>query len=136
MIELAKQQGAAMAILLPVSVPSHCSLMQPAAERLADLLNKINLADPKLTVINNVHALPYRTKNDIREGLIQQLCQPVRWVEIIQHLVKAGTTTVIECGPGKVLTGLNKRIDQTLSLLPTFNAVSIKNILQESERRG
>lgn len=109
---LAKEKGAKLVVQLPVSVPSHCALMKPAAERLSVVLNEVALVKPTLTVINNVDVKPYHTAADIRDGLVRQLYMPVRWVETIQHLVGMGISTIVECGPGKVLTGLNKRIDK------------------------
>lgn len=115
-IEIAKEKKAKMAVLIPVSVPSHCPLMAPAAERLAGLLNTISLRSPNIPVINNVDVVPYTDAASIRLGLTKQLSAPVRWVETIQLFAAKGITSVIECGPGKVLTGLNKRIDKTLTL--------------------
>ena len=111
---LAKQQGAKLAVLIPVSVPSHCYLMKPAAERLALLLAETTLKKPEIPVVNNVDVICYSSPEAIREGLVKQLYMPVRWVETIQYLVNAGVKQLLECGPGKVLTGLNKRIDKQL----------------------
>lgn len=111
---LAKQQGAKLAVLLPVSVPSHCYLMKPAAERLALLLAETTLKKPEIPVVNNVDVVCYSSPEAIRAGLVKQLYMPVRWVETIQYLVNAGVKQLLECGPGKVLTGLNKRIDKQL----------------------
>lgn len=130
-IGLAKEQGAKLAMLIPVSVPSHCQLMQPAAERLAELLTTINIKTPELPVINNVDVKPYLNAEAIREGLVKQLYMPVRWVEIIQYAVKAGITQLIECGPGKVLTGLNKRIDKNLQLMATGDAANLAALLSK-----
>lgn len=115
-IVLAKEQGAKIAMLIPVSVPSHCALMRPAAERLQALLATMTVRTPTIPVINNVNVVPYANADAIRQGLVQQLYMPVRWVETIQAFVKSGITQVIECGPGKILTGLNKRIDKELEL--------------------
>ncbi len=106
----AKQAGAKLAKLLPVSVPSHCALMRPAATHLTEYLQQVPIEKPKLPVVNNVDVKLYNTAEDIREGLTRQLFMPVRWVEIIQFLAHEGVQQVTECGPGKVLTGLNKRI--------------------------
>lgn len=122
-ILLAKEKGAKMAILLPVSVPSHCPLMAPAAERLAALLQTMTFTTPSIPVINNVDVAAY--KSDIREGLVKQLVSPVRWVDTIHAFQKAGITQILECGPGKVLTGLNKRIDKQLQLATTHDATSL-----------
>lgn len=126
----AKQQGAKMAIMLPVSVPSHCALMQPAANRLALLLETIPLQVPTIPVINNVDVLKYQTTAGIIDGLTRQLYQPVRWVETIQYFIKEGVNTIIECGPGKILTGLNKRIDKNLELITTADLASLERMSQ------
>lgn len=132
---LAKEAGAKLTLLLPVSVPSHCLLMKPAAERLASLLTTLPLKTPTLTVINNVDVQAYDTPASIRDGLVRQLSMPVRWVETIQAFVQAGVTHIVECGPGKILTGLNKRIDKNLQLLTTSDVASVEIFLKlESER--
>lgn len=115
-IKLAKVKGAKMAITIPVSVPSHCDLMLPAVKQLAPLLLETNFQLPTIPVINNVNVMPYNSIDMIRTGLAQQLFSPVRWVETIQFFVHEGVKQIIECGPGKILTGLNKRIDKHLQL--------------------
>jgi [acyl-carrier-protein] S-malonyltransferase len=110
----AKEKGARLAKLLPVSVPSHCVLMKPAAERLQALLSALPIEIPTLPVLSNVDVKVYKTPEDIRSGLERQLYNPVRWVETIQKFAKDGVKEVIECGPGKVLTGLIKRISPEL----------------------
>ncbi|RUO60357.1 ACP S-malonyltransferase [Pseudidiomarina insulisalsae] len=109
-----KEAGAKRVLPLPVSVPSHCALMQPAAEKLAVELGKITLRTPNLPVVNNVDVSVERDADDIRDALIRQLYSPVRWTETIQYLAQQGVTEVYEIGPGKVLTGLTKRIDKSL----------------------
>jgi [acyl-carrier-protein] S-malonyltransferase len=120
-IVIAKEKGAAMAVLIPVSVPSHCELMRPAAQQLAVLLETINFAVPQVPVLNNVDVTLYQSADDIRAGLTKQLYKPVRWVETIQAFVELGVTHVFECGPGKVLSGLNKRINKSLQLITAAN---------------
>jgi len=115
-VNLAKEQGAKMAVMIPVSVPSHCSLMLSAAENLKDLLTTVAFHEPSIPVISNVDVRPYTGAAAIREGLIRQLTMPVRWVETIQYFTQHGVTEILECGPSKVLTGLNKRIDKNLQL--------------------
>ncbi len=117
--ELAKAQGARKVVTLAVSVPSHCALMQPAAEKLADTLNSITFNNPKTPVINNVNASPCADPEQIKQHLIAQLSAPVRWVETIQYMAAAGITQIDECGPGKILSGLNRRIDKTLTYQQT-----------------
>lgn len=110
---LAKEAGARMAKLLPVSVPSHCELMQPAAKRLSELLATITIRPPELPVLNNVDVSFYQNAEAIRDGLTRQLFMPVRWVETIKAFEREGISQIVECGPGKVLSGLNKRIVTT-----------------------
>jgi [acyl-carrier-protein] S-malonyltransferase len=134
-VTLAKGQGAKLAVLIPVSVPSHCQLMKPAAQRLAALLDSITLQLPNIPVINNVDVKKYETIESIRDGLIRQLYMPVQWVATIQYFMHAGIAQIIECGPGKVLSGLIKRIDKSLQLSTTADAASVEAYLKlESER--
>ncbi|WP_026106203.1 ACP S-malonyltransferase [Vreelandella jeotgali] len=109
-ITACQQAGAKRAMALPVSVPSHCALMRPAAERLADAMNDIQLRSPRYTVIQNVDARAHDDTDTLRTRLIEQLYQPVRWSDCVLAMQEKGAGTFIECGPGKVLTGLNKRI--------------------------
>lgn len=113
--ELAKAKGAKRAVILPVSVPSHCLLMKPAAEKIAKDLEQIEIKQPLITVINNVDVKSESDPRAIRDALVRQLYQPVRWVEVIQSMTKNDITRIIECGPGKVLMGLNKRIDKSIT---------------------
>jgi len=113
--DIAKQKGAKRAVILPVSVPSHCQLMKPAADRLAADLSKITIQAPAIQVINNVDVKTQTDPDAIRDALARQLYQPVRWVEVVQAMVQAGVKNIIECGPGKVLVGLNKRIDKSVT---------------------
>jgi [acyl-carrier-protein] S-malonyltransferase len=115
---LAKTAGAKIAKLLPVSVPSHCQLMKSAAEELAEYLRGVQIKTPNIAVVNNVDVVVYKSVEAIRYGLVRQLYSPVRWVETIQFLVSEGVDCLLECGPGKVLAGLNKRI---VDNLPTIN---------------
>lgn len=107
--------GAKRALPLSVSVPSHCALMQPAAEKLAVELQRITITAPKIPVINNVDVTMLTAADDIRDALVRQLYSPVRWTETVQLLASQGVVTLDEIGPGKVLTGLTKRIDKTLN---------------------
>jgi len=132
----AKEQGAKLAVLIPVSVPSHCALMHPAAEKLAALLKTIKIEATTIPVINNVDVIPYSNADSIRDGLVRQLYMPVRWVEIIQLFIKSGITTIIECGPGKVLTGLHKRIDKSLPLTTTSDLASLESLLKTAAERS
>jgi [acyl-carrier-protein] S-malonyltransferase len=112
--EHAKAAGAKRALLLNVSVPSHCELMRPAAEQLAQALASTPLAAPAIPVIGNADVNTYADAQQIREGLAKQLYSPVRWTETIRELVARGSSSLVECGPGKVLTGLVKRIDRSI----------------------
>lgn len=125
-MELAKARGAKRALPLPVSVPSHCSLMKPAAEKLALYLQSVKLNVPQVAVLHNADVKSYSSAAEIRDALVRQLYQPVRWVETIQALAAAGVTHVAECGPGKVLAGLNKRIVAELQGLALTDAAALE----------
>ena len=113
-VVLATAAGARLAKLIPVSVPSHCALMQPAADALNHYLAAIELHAPQIPVIQKVDAFVHHDVSEIRACLIEQLTQPVRWVATIQKMQADGITDIVECGPGKVLAGLIKRIDREL----------------------
>lgn len=112
-----KDAGAKRALPLPVSVPSHCELMRPAADKLEDALAEITISMPEINIVNNVDVNIETEPKAIRDALIRQLYCPVQWTRTIEYLAAAGVTRVIEVGPGKVLTGLNKRIDKSLDSL-------------------
>ena len=107
---IAKQKGARIAKMLPMSAPSHCSLMKPAADRLRERLAAIDVRRPSIPVIHNRFVESFDDPQKIRAALVEQLCNPVRWIETIRLLGSKGATRIVECGPGKVLTGLGKRI--------------------------
>jgi [acyl-carrier-protein] S-malonyltransferase len=109
-VALAKERGGRMSVLLPVSAPFHCSLMTPAGARLARELDAVRIADPKLPVVRNVDAGVTRTAADVRPFLLRQVASPVRWTDGIRRLAEEGATTFVEVGPGRVLTGLLRRI--------------------------
>ena len=117
----AKEAGAKRAVLLNVSVPSHCALMKPAAAELAKALANTAFAAPTVPVISNVDVHAYLTPEQIRAGLERQLYNPVRWTDTIRQIVANGATTIIECGPGKVLAGLTKRIERAVDTV-SFDA--------------
>lgn len=125
-IEMAKSKGAKRAIMLPMSIPSHCSLMRPAAESMQQQLEQVMLYPPKIPILHNADVKPHSDTTGIKEILVQQLISPVRWVDTIRAFAAAGITHVVECGPGKVLAGLNKRIDQNLQQLSLANSETIK----------
>jgi [acyl-carrier-protein] S-malonyltransferase len=111
---LCKEAGAKRAIMLPVSAPFHCKLMQPAEDQLASVLESITFNDPAFPVAANVDARLLRRGPEVRDALIRQVTGAVRWVECIELLKESGATHYIEVGPGKVLTGLNQKIDKSL----------------------
>lgn len=113
-MKLCQDAGAKRALPLPVSVPSHCALMQPAADRLAQDLAQMSMQAPKISVVNNVQVAVASEASAIQSALVAQLYSPVRWVETVQYLKAQGVTRVVEVGPGKVLAGLNKRIDNEI----------------------
>jgi len=109
-MEVAKAKGAKRALALPVSVPSHCALMRPAALRLADYLASVTINAPLIPIVHNADVVAYNDSDKIKDALVRQLYSPVRWVETVQHIAAQGITQSAECGPGKVLAGLTKRI--------------------------
>ena len=113
-VATAKARGAKRAVMLPVSAPFHSSLLKPAAARLADYLARVTFSAPSIPVVNNVDVRVVDDPASIKEALARQACNPVRWVEVIQRMKQHGVTQVGECGPGKVLAGLVKRIDGAL----------------------
>ena len=122
---LAKARGAKRALMLPMSVPSHCALMKPAAEKLAVALKNVHFDVPAISVIQNADVRAFSTTDEIRQALVEQLYRPVRWIETIQAIAAEGAYTIIECVPGKVLTGLNKRIDANLSCLAISDSATL-----------
>ena len=124
--DLAKAKGAKRALPLPVSAPFHSALMQPAAERLQQYLQGIAFKAPRVPVINNVDVASYGDPAQIKDALVRQACNPVRWMETIQAFAAQGITHVAECGPGKVLAGMTKRIDGSLESLALLDAASIE----------
>lgn len=114
-VDGAKAAGAKRALLLRVSVPSHSALMQPAADALKPLLDAATVSAPSVPVLSNVDVAPYSDANQIRDGLRRQLYSPVRWSDTIKHMAANGVSVAIECGPGKVLAGLVKRIDREVT---------------------
>jgi len=109
-MELAKAKGAKRALPLPVSVPSHCALMKPAAEKLAEYLKDVSVSAPQISVFHNADVVAYSDSEQIKDALVRQLYSPVRWVETVQAIYAQGIVQAAECGPGKVLAGLTKRI--------------------------
>lgn len=114
-IELAKSRGSKRAMLLPVSAPFHCALMRPAAERLAERLAEVALSGPQIPVLNNVDVEVESAPERIRDALVRQAFSPVRWIETIQAVEARGIAQVYECGPGKILAGMNRRIAKEMT---------------------
>lgn len=131
-MELARKAGAKRALLLPVSVPSHCALMQPAAERFARLLADTDIQTPGIPVLHNVDVMSHRTASAIRDALSRQLYSPVRWVETVRRMAGDGIGLVLEMGPGKVLTGLNKRIDKSLTAVAVDTPAGLQKALDSA----
>ena len=128
-IEQSKAVGAKRAVLLPMSVPAHSRLMHPAAVRMAERIKNVDVRPPRVPVIHNVNLQAESDPQAIRNALVRQIESPVRWVETIQKMVAEGVDRLVECGPGKVLTGLNKRIVTTAETLPVFDPATLRDAL-------
>ena len=126
----AKARGAKRALLLPVSAPFHSSLLKPAAERLASRLAQVDIRPPSVPVVHNVDVATHAEPDEIRRALAQQAASPVRWTETIRMLVANGVTHVVECGPGKVLTGLARRIDESLTAVALSDVAALGDVKQ------
>ena len=124
-VEAAKAAGAKRAVVLPVSVPSHCALMQPAAEQLAERLAQVSIKTPSIPVLHNVHVQAESDPQAIRVVLVRQLASPVLWTDTVLVLLAQGVDLLIECGPGKVLSGLNKRIARSTPTLSLHDPASL-----------
>ncbi|MCK5819432.1 MAG: ACP S-malonyltransferase [Psychromonas sp.] len=132
---LLNEAGAKRVLPLPVSVPSHCKLMESAAEKLALALHNVEFKAPSIPVINNVDVLVESDPIKIKDALVRQLCCPVRWTEIIEKIAEDGVTLQVEIGPSKVLTGLVRRIDKRLNAQFVNDCVSLKTSLKTVEGR-
>ncbi|WP_405243911.1 ACP S-malonyltransferase [Lentisalinibacter salinarum] len=132
-IEAAKESGARRAMLLPVSVPSHCRLMRPAADRLRAALQDVSIDPPGIPVVNNADVAVESDPAAIADALVRQLYSPVRWVETVQRFAAEGAGRVVECGPGKVLAGLGRRIDRSLPHAALDTPAALDALLQEEE---
>lgn len=126
--ELLKSMGAKRALQLPVSAPFHSSLMKPAAEKLKAKLAQTAFASPRIPVINNIEVKAESDPDRIRAALYEQAFGPVRWVECVQAIKARGISTIVECGPGKVLAGMAKRIDADLTGLPMFDPATLAEV--------
>ncbi|ATE59765.1 ACP S-malonyltransferase [Thauera sinica] len=125
-VEVAKARGARRAVLLPVSAPFHCALMRPAADRLAERLASVAISAPQIDVLNNVDVAVCTEPEGIRDALVRQAFSPVRWIETVQEMGRRGMSHVIECGPGKVLAGMTKRIAKKVEGGSAHDAASLE----------
>ncbi|BCN93055.1 malonyl CoA-acyl carrier protein transacylase [Thiomicrorhabdus immobilis] len=128
-MELATEAGASRVVPLPVSVPSHCSLMKPAADQLAETLATMELSMPSVPVLHNVNFKQAQSVDEIKELLVQQLYRPVQWVETVNAMKAQGVDSLYELGPGKVLMGLNRRIDRKMGMQAVFDNASLEKAL-------
>lgn len=128
-IDAAKKLGARRAMALPVSAPFHCALMRPAAEKLQARLQEVEISTPQVAVVNNVDVAAPSAPDDIRDALVRQAFLPVRWIELVQWLAHEGANPIIECGPGKVLAGMNKRIAPQVGGAALADAQSVQQWL-------
>lgn len=126
-MEEAKGLGAKRALPLPVSVPSHCSLMKDAARQLAEELESLSLQMPRVPVVHNQNAAVAESIDEIRERLQMQLYQPVKWVSSVQLMHRRGIHALVECGPGRVLAGLTRRIEKSLQAFPVYDIDSLES---------
>jgi [acyl-carrier-protein] S-malonyltransferase len=129
-MEACKTKGAKRAMLLPVSAPFHSTLMRPAAAKLENYLAKVSLAAPKVSVVNNVDVAIETSPERIRQALVRQAASPVRWVEIIRKMADSGVTHIVECGPGKVLAGMTKRIAPGVKSFAAADRASLEEALK------
>jgi [acyl-carrier-protein] S-malonyltransferase len=134
--ELASTRGAKRAMTLPVSVPAHCALMQPAATRLAERLAGIDFGVPRTTIVHNVDLGTHHEADAIRAALVGQLHSPVRWIETIERFGAAGITHICECGPGKVLGALIKRIDRGITSISLGDPDTLRTTVRELAGEG
>ena len=128
-MELAKTKGAKRALMLPMSVPSHCSLLRGAAEKLSVYLDGVLLQVPAIPILHNADVASYAGAVSIKDALVRQLYSPVRWVETVQYFGKQGLSHNVECAPGKILAGLNKRIDTSQQALALNDGAALRSAL-------
>ena len=135
-LEAAKLAGAKRCVLLPLSVPSHSTLMKSAAEQLRTYLHAIDMHDPQIQVVQNVDVQSYSREAEIKDALYRQLFSPVRWVETIQYMISCGVKALVELGPGRVLTGFSKRIDRDVPGYSVHDLNSLDQTLEQLEALG
>jgi [acyl-carrier-protein] S-malonyltransferase len=129
-MEACKERGAKRAMLLPVSAPFHSTLMRPAAEKLEAYLDKVSIAPPKIAVVNNVDVAVENQPEKIKQALVRQAASAVRWVETIKHMAGQGATHIVECGPGKVLAGMTRRIAPGVKSYALADRASLEQALK------
>ncbi len=129
-MEVCKTKGAKRAMLLPVSAPFHSTLMKPAAVKLESYLSKVSFHAPKVSVVNNVDVFVETNPEKIKQALVRQAASPVRWVETIRKMVDSGVTHIVECGPGKVLAGMTKRIAPNVKSFAAADRASLEEALK------
>ncbi|MFL0802202.1 MAG: ACP S-malonyltransferase [Agarilytica sp.] len=133
-IDACREAGAKKAMSLPVSAPFHTSLMKPAADRLQEEIMATAFASPKVPVIHNVNAQTETDAEKIKQIMVEQIYSPVRWVSCVQTLVNKGVEQAVECGPGKVLSGLNRRIDKSISSFATEQASALESAIEATQQ--
>jgi [acyl-carrier-protein] S-malonyltransferase len=133
-IEMLKAKGAKRALPLPVSVPSHCALMKPAADEMAQRLAAVDVRMPAIPVVHNVDVKTHGQPDAIRRALVEQLYSPVRWTETIRFMAGKGVTGIIECGPGKVLAGLNRRIEKSMAVVAVTDSAGLAEAVQAASQ--
>ncbi len=135
-MDLARERGARKTVPLPVSAPFHCALMGPAAQRLGPVLNAVGMSAPSLPVFANVDAEPVQTGERARETLLEQVCSPVLWIDVITRMIAAGVEAFVEIGPGKVLSGLARRIDRNTPAAAVGDVAGVENALAAFRRES
>ncbi len=128
-----KEAGAKRALVLDVSGPFHSELMRPAAGKLGEVLDNLSMQDAAVPVFANVTAKPVTDSSEVKQLLIEQLSSPVRWEESVRHMIESGVTQFIECGPGKVLSGLVRKIDRTMTVWPVYDEETLAAVIEAAK---
>lgn len=129
-IPLLQEAGAKKVVMLSVSVPSHCSLMKPAADNLAKFMESFTFQAPQVPVLHNADVQTHQTDAEIKQALVEQLYRPVQWVKTVQKMAEEGVEALYELGPGKVLMGLNRRIDRRVKTTPVYDTASLQKAVE------
>lgn len=130
-VEIGRDHGARRAILLPVSAPFHCELMRPAEEKLRPVLESASITDLDVPLVNNVEAAIVTSAEEVRDGLIRQVVSSVRWIDVVQRMVREGVELFVEIGPGNVLTGLIKKIDPSVETRSVSDSATLRDLIGE-----